>query len=465
MRLSARIFGTILILSLVCTEAGLAQQTAGVSKPVPLAVSKGTPLYLELEKKVPIKHAGTPVRARVISPVYAFDRMVIPAGSEVEGQVAEVQPVAWRVRLRAILAGDFTPLRKGRVEFRELALQHGRRIPIRAVVTEEALSLVHLHATPESKESKTQVVSATWCEVEKDAKKRGREYLQDVKGPGRWQRLKAYALSKLPYHVQDLPAGMFLTAELESPLDFGTADDPPGEWAHPGSEIPRGSVVRARLLTPLDSRTARVGSSVKAVVTKPLLSPRYGVILPEGTLFEGAVTRARPARWLSRNGQLDFRIEGIEVPGAAVQETYGRLTGAEVNQASDLQLRRDRGLQGSSSRLHYFIPGIDAAQAATSAAGSGRAARATLEVASVGTNALVGTKRPSVSLGLVGSVITVAARSHAVVVGFTVYGAAWSVFANLLARGNDVVLPRDTPLEIRLAPPAPTGPARRPSSR
>ena len=455
MGITARIFGAICVLSLACTAVVLAAEPVAVQMAVPLVVRKGTPLYLELDKEVQIQRAGTPVRARVIVPVYAFDRIVIPAGSEVEGQLTNVQPVSRRARLRAILAGDFTPLRTGRVEFHELILRHGRRIPIRAVVTEEAPGIVHLHSRHGSKKSTKQEVSDTLAEVKQDVKQREQEYVQDVKGSGKWERLKRWALSKLPYHKQDLPAGMYLVAELRAPVDFGTANYQAGKLTGMGTYLPPASIVHARLVTPLSSRTVHPGSAVEAVVTQPLLSFDGDVLLPQGTLLEGTVTRVHPARWLSRNGQLDFTIDRIEIPGEPALDVTGNLRGLEVSSGSHLRLRDDRGIQGTSSKLKYFIPGIDVSLTATSVAGAGRAPRAALEVSSVVADAFAGTPQPGVSFGLVGSAITLVAQSHALIVGFSLYGAAWSVYSHLLLHGNEVVLPRDTPLDIRIEQPVP----------
>src|ERR1700726_2266591 len=74
---------------------------------VPLSVPSGAPLRLYLTKKIP-KRAGTPVEGKILEPVYAFDKQVIPAGSVVTGKVSQVEPVTKMLRFRAIVNGDFT---------------------------------------------------------------------------------------------------------------------------------------------------------------------------------------------------------------------------------------------------------------------------------------------------------------------------------------------------------------------
>jgi len=91
---------------------------------IQLVVPSGAPLRLYLTKRIP-KRTGAAVEARVLDPVYAFDRQVIPAGATVRGQVGELKPVPKWQRVRAILGGDFTPLHIAAVQFTTLAMPDG----------------------------------------------------------------------------------------------------------------------------------------------------------------------------------------------------------------------------------------------------------------------------------------------------------------------------------------------------
>ncbi len=69
------------------------QAVSGDESPkVPLSVPSGAPLRLYLTKKIS-KRAGTPVEGKILEPVFAFDKQVIPAGSVVTGKVSQVEPV------------------------------------------------------------------------------------------------------------------------------------------------------------------------------------------------------------------------------------------------------------------------------------------------------------------------------------------------------------------------------------
>src|SRR5260370_12068643 len=115
--------GACIFLSPVNRPAAAADDSPSIS----LTVPSGTPLRLYLTKKVS-KRADSPVEAKVIEPVYAFDREVIPAGSMVTGKVSRTQPVQKWQRFQAIVNGDFTPLRNAHVEFDSLTLPYGRTL-------------------------------------------------------------------------------------------------------------------------------------------------------------------------------------------------------------------------------------------------------------------------------------------------------------------------------------------------
>ena len=78
-----------------------------------------------------IKHLGEPIQGQLVEPVYVFDRVVLPAGTVVEGHVAEIGGVPVRRRLQAILSGNFTPARDVRAQFDTLVLSDGSRLPLR----------------------------------------------------------------------------------------------------------------------------------------------------------------------------------------------------------------------------------------------------------------------------------------------------------------------------------------------
>jgi len=96
---------------------------------VMLSVPKGTPLQLALEQETRVKKVGQPIHAIVVGPVYAFDRLVVPVGSLVSGQVTKLRPSpAPSAQSRA--GRRLTPERKVEMSFNELALPDGRHFQL-----------------------------------------------------------------------------------------------------------------------------------------------------------------------------------------------------------------------------------------------------------------------------------------------------------------------------------------------
>ena len=69
-----------------------AQETP-TPQPIPLIISRDTPIRVALTRRVRIAREGVPVSGTVVDTVYAFDQAVIPAGAVVRGRVTRVAPV------------------------------------------------------------------------------------------------------------------------------------------------------------------------------------------------------------------------------------------------------------------------------------------------------------------------------------------------------------------------------------
>ncbi len=458
-RMSRGSLGIAIAFMLGCEGAALAQDQLASPDPISLTVPSGAPLHVALDKRVPIKKAGVPIEAHVVEPVYVFDKMVIPAGSKVLGRVTAVDAVSKKRRAMAIANGDFTPLRVAHFDFDTLVLKDGKRLPLQTTVSPGTPNVVHLTAGGEGKK-KGRVQQAV-TQAREQVKQREHEAIQEVKAPGKVQRLKAAVLAELPYRRQVLPAGTQFTAELKSPLEFGSEPCAPQELAHLGGEIPPGSIVRVRLLTPLSSAKNHQGAPVEAVISEPVFSSNHQLILPQGARLEGVVTKAVPARRLNRNGQLRFTFRQIQLPQAQVQvqtppptsprKVEASLQGVDVSRDAHLKLDTEGGAHSVKSKTHYLHPAIDVLLAMTStdfdahnrvvqerAAGTGDAA-----------GGLGGAVRGGAGFGFVGSLIALAARSTPVTAAFAFYGACSSVYSHVIARGSNVVFPKNTPMDIR----------------
>ena len=129
-------------------QGGIGEEGPKVSLNVP----SGAPLRLYLTQRIP-KRQGAPVEAKVLEPVFAFDREVIPAGTVAQGEVSRVQPVSKWQRARAILNGDLTPLRQAQVKFATLTLPDGRKIAAQTVES-VGLNSIYIEPSPSKKKQK-----------------------------------------------------------------------------------------------------------------------------------------------------------------------------------------------------------------------------------------------------------------------------------------------------------------------
>jgi hypothetical protein len=124
---------------------------------VALTVAKGAPLQVALDQEIRVKKVGQPVHARIVEPVYAFDHIVIPVGSEVVGEITKIESLSEGKRTLAVLNADFTPLRKVEVGFHELVLPDGRRFPLHTSVAPGSGQVIDLVTAANEKEKKNAV--------------------------------------------------------------------------------------------------------------------------------------------------------------------------------------------------------------------------------------------------------------------------------------------------------------------
>jgi hypothetical protein len=109
---------------------------------IPLTVGADTPLKVVLDQDVRIQQVGQPVHGKTTEPIYAFDQLLIPAGSDVTGKIAEIDPVSKKIRTMAAMNANFSPDRRVCVEFDELVLADGRHLPIYALVAPGSTSVL-----------------------------------------------------------------------------------------------------------------------------------------------------------------------------------------------------------------------------------------------------------------------------------------------------------------------------------
>lgn len=428
-------------------------ETAAPAKPeppsIPLTVPTGTPLKVALDKEIRIRRVGQLIRGKTTEPIYAFDTLLVPAGTEVTGRIAEIDDVSAGMRTLSAMNADFSPERKVRVEFDELLMPDGRQLPIHTVVTPGAgvLQFVPAKETRESKVAQGKpAAKGKLSQARQDLKQQLAEMKKQVSGPNKVHRLERYALAQSPYRPQYMDSGTSFNADVQESLAFGSEQLKPETVMEIGTLPPSGGVVHAWLTTPLDSATSKKGDPVVAMVSQPLIIENK-LYLPEGSELKGTVLQVKPAHRFARNGQLRIAFHEVVPPNGIEQKIEATLEGLEVAQGENLALDSEGGAQVKAPKTRYLTTGIAVMLAASSsrpdedhggvhggAAGGG------------GGGALNGAS----GFKLVGTLVGVLAHSQVVTAGFGAYGAARSVYGHFLARGRDVVYPKDMSMVLAL---------------
>lgn len=149
----ARGFVVAALLALASTggRIAFAQDHPAAPDAIPLTVPAGVPLHVVLEKPVLIKQVDVLVEAHVVDPVFVFDQLASPSGSQVLGRVTKVESASRKQRGLAIANCNFSPLRKAQVDFDTLVLSDGTRLALHSAVTQGAPKMVRLVAGEEDK--------------------------------------------------------------------------------------------------------------------------------------------------------------------------------------------------------------------------------------------------------------------------------------------------------------------------
>ena len=444
---------------------------------ISLGLPKDTPLRIALDQRARVDHPGEMVHGRVEETVYAFDQPVIPAGSVVSGRIVSIDPVSGVKRTLAYANGNFSPFHKYEVTFETLTLPDGRQFQVNTTVSPGTAEVVHLVSNPEKAKQKNAAGRAADNAKQEargkvqEAKQQAHDTWQKVTAPGRMHRLKQFLLSQSPYRRQYLEPGTHFVADLNAPIEFGEATRTGRQLAAVGSAPVPDSTLKARLVAEVSSATATRDTPVNAILTEPLYSPTHQLILPANSRLVGRVLQAKPAHKLHRNGELRVIFDRIETSEEAVealsqvqaqaqaehfaagsrsQGMIGNLEGLEVARSAHMKLDEEGGAHTTDSKTRYLSTGLAVMLAA--AASHTDSEHGTTDAAG---DPGVRTAAGGSGFRLTGALLSLAAKSTPVSIAFGAYGASASIYTNFLSRGHDVVLPKDTPLEIGFGNPHP----------
>jgi type IV secretory pathway VirB10-like protein len=455
-------FPCVFLLVLACAGAMPAQEApvpqlkpGSARKPAPeptqtaapqlvsLTVPKGASLQVALDQEVRVKKIGQLVHARTVEPVYAFDRLVVPVGSEVVGEITKIDRISPGKRTLSVLNADFTPARQVQIGFTGLILPDGKHLPLHTNVTADSGQVIQfVTAGEKDKKSIKDKASEKTEQAKQQAKQQWDAAMKQLKTPGRIHRLQRYTEAQLPVHAQYIPAGTVYFAELDDPLDFGSEMMTPQMASSLDGALPEDCVVHARLVTPLSSATARKGQEVEAVLSEPLFDGDR-LALPQGSRLKGTVRQVQPARRMKKNGQLRIAFLELIPPDGIEQKVHATLEGVQAGKDQNVRLDSEGGAEATTSRSRYLATAVSLGLAAASlgedhdAVGGGSAGNANNRIAG-----------GAAGFKLVGMVTGALVHSRAFGYTMGAYGAGMSVYSHFIARGQEVVFPKNTAMEI-----------------
>lgn len=255
-------------------------------------------------------------------------------------------------------------------------------------------------------------------------------------GLRKWPRLKRFIFSELPLHPQYVDAGLQYTLRLSQPLSLPFVDDPPAakQASKAGDALQHAAIVSARLLTPIDSKTAVQGTPVEAIVTQPLLNAKNQVEVPQNTVLTGVVTQARPARGLARDGTLRFSFRQMQFPAGYTQRVQGTAQAVMADRKQNLQIDAEGGAKAQpKSTLAPIVLSLLAAEASHD-------------------DELTTDATASNGFALLGHFMVLAPGSQYIAASMAAMTASQSIYNRFLRHGTDVSFPKDTRIEIAVDP-------------
>ena len=424
------------------------KSVADVPIEMSMTVAAGTPIKVAIDSDVRIRAVGQTIQGKTTEPVYAFDKLLIPVGTVVNGKVSAIDPVPKMTRTMQAANGNFSPARKVHLQFDELVMSEGKTVTLHTVASPAPDGVLRFVSANEADKKKNKVQEAASNKVSSTRQaihQQWSDLQKKIHEPGKMHKVKRIVLAQLPVHPQYLDAGTSFNANLLQPLNFGTEEVNPGALSDIGAPPPTGSAVHARLDTGLSSATAKVGDPVEAVITEPLVASHH-LILPEGSVIKGSVIQVAPARRLGRNGRLRILFREVAPPNGIEQKVETNLEGVTVAKGEHLKLDNEGGAEVTTPRTRYLTTGIQVMLAASQASPDRDAGQGGVSLGEAGGGAASGAS----GFKLVGMVVGIAAHSRVVSAGFGSYGAAMSIYYHFLARGRDVVYPKDMAMVIGL---------------
>ena len=396
------------------------------------SLKRGSLIEIQINHDVRMRK-GRGVEAHTVYPLYLDNRLVLPPGTAVEGNIVQVRRAPRKIHLQALEHADFTPPHQATLRFTSFLLPDGTRVPFQAGTSPGGIRVVRFDTTPAGLHP-----PSLPRRMLSDAMAREKATVSSFAGLRKWDRAKRFIFSQLPLHPEYVDQGLQYTLSLSQPLAVPFAEAPPAPPAQAaaktGDRLKHPAIVSAKLLTALDSKNSVRGTKVKALVTQPLLNDKNQVEVPQNTVLLGQVTQAKPAGKWGRDGTLRFSFRQMQFPAGYKQEVHGTAQAVIAEQKQNLHIDVEGGAQPDrKSTLAPIALSLLAAHAAQE------------DEAAAGVAASNG-------FALFGRFIAMAPGARYLGVGLGAVAASRSLYERFIDHGTDVSFPRNTRIEIAVDP-------------
>jgi len=177
--------------------------------------------------------------------------------------------------------------------------------------------------------------------------------------------------------------------------------------------VPAETEAAIQLLSGIHSRVSHVGDPVTAEVLNPIYVDGQ-IALPAGTVIDGRITRIRPAGRMRRPAEMALRFEHVTLPDGQNQPLSALLAALDAPARARTRLDSEGILKGTRTLSWKHLAGGMA------------------------------------GLGVLGAIEVPLASAAVVGVTLPLGGGAVVGYSLLFPKGNDVHVPPDTPMRIRL---------------
>lgn len=418
---------TIFISLLLCASAAQCQAKS-------FTVPAHTPLPVRISNSLPMR-VGQPIRAELIYPVYAENRLVLPAKTIVNGTVTALKPNHDR-RVSARLRADFTPFYTPVVSFNQIQLPNGSIEPITTSTAADGAPIYRLVAPPPRKGGFLRRQFDTGAQILRDQ-------VSLFTAPGKKDRLLRLVYSQLPLHPQSIEKGTAWTVETTSPFSVPQEPNSPDPNVSTGKSTNTSAwFVQAYLSEKLSSATSKQGETIRATVAEPIYNPDHTIAVPQGATLVGTITQAKPARRFGRAGILHFNFRQLVLPAGTTRNVETTLTAADSASGQNLAMNSE-GVVKPKPQDKIAIPLLLAVLAVSP-----------LHEDADDRGEVLARKNATASnsIGIIGFIVGTASGSANVAAGFGAYGTALALYNRWIKRGTDVTFARDTRIVLQTTP-------------